>query len=92
MKCIRDGTLNRNQRLLLIGALIAIGLTLPFLFLQWGNQFEGGRHVFIAYRTGILEWGIYARHFKAGVFFGVIAPLCLFAAAAFISLDLKRKK
>jgi hypothetical protein len=76
----------RNERLLVIWALIGFGVAYALIFLDW----QDGSH----WGTPVLKfsqnWGLYTLFGVAGILFGVIAPLCLFVAAAFLALGLKR--
>ena len=82
---------------MVIATLVVIGMALAFLVLQWSDNFGGGDPVFIFYKrpysTIITEhWGIYTRYGHSrliGILLGIIAPLLLFAAAAFIALGAK---
>jgi hypothetical protein len=91
---------NTSQRLLVIAALVVIGLALAFLILEWGDgrRFLGETRILVyerqnAEHPSLTDYvGLYTRYGGvAGVLLGVIAPLCLFATAAFIALGTKRQ-
>jgi hypothetical protein len=86
--------MNDNQRKLVIGSLVVIGFALAFVMLEWTTQWGmNSTKVWVLYRspdprypTLIDEWGIYTRYGVVGIVLGIVAPLCLFATAAFIAL------
>jgi hypothetical protein len=89
--------LSDSQRSLLIGALVLVGLVLAFVMLEWGTELErpGGDTVPIVtfydeynprYPSPIYRRGIYTRRGIPGVLLGLVAPISLFAAAAYIAL------
>jgi hypothetical protein len=90
--------MNDRQRKLVIGALIVIGFALAFVMLQWSSQFGYRltaalvlyRSIDPKYPSVIEEWGIYTPYGVVGLVLGVVAPLCLFAAAAFIAFGMQR--
>ena len=96
--------MNHTQRLLVIASLIVIGLVLASVFLDWGDQYQysfaqTAIKIFgfyegptPGYRNLTSEYGIYTRYGIAGILLGVVAPLCLFAAAAFVALGMKARK
>jgi hypothetical protein len=94
--------MNRAQRRLITALLIAVALLLPLLLLQWGTQWgtSSGEHALIifystptpGYPNSTDYWGIYTDGTSSlvGVIFGVIAPMCLLAGAAYLSLAGKK--
>jgi hypothetical protein len=86
--------MNASQRLLLIAALVAIGLVLAFVTLDWNEGWRGGTKVFVFYEKPLgmtsQQWGLYTQFGVGGIILGVATPLCLFAMAAFIALGTKR--
>jgi hypothetical protein len=91
--------MNRAQRNLVIYALIGIGLVLSVLFLHWDDGIIfSGTPVFVLHKVRETfsngqyvdrYWGVYTRFGTVGILLGVIAPLCLFVAAAFVGLGSK---
>jgi hypothetical protein len=90
--------MNNTQRRLVIAALVVIGLVLAFIFLDWG-RIAGVSYSRILvfyerpnpYFPNLLDpIGIYTRYGVAGILLGVVAPLCLFAAAAFVALGARK--
>jgi hypothetical protein len=92
--------MNSNQRLLAIAALILIGLALAFLILEWGDGYGFGvTRVLVFYERPDPQYhnltdhmGVYTRYGIMGVLLGVITPICLFTAAAFIALGTKGRR
>jgi hypothetical protein len=90
--------MNTNQRLLVIVALVVIGLVLAIVMLDWSDQYRFGATKVLVfyerpdaqYRNLTDEMGIYTRYGVAGIVLGVVAPLCLFAVAAFVALGVRR--
>lgn len=92
--------MNHAQRLLVIAVLIAIGFTLAFIFLDLGYgayTIAGSGQIAILtlssdatsqFRNG---YGLYTQLGIPGVLLGLITPICLFAAAAFVALAPKAK-
>jgi hypothetical protein len=86
--------MNKAQRLLIMVTLIAIGFALACIMLQWDNEwgFEKIRIlVFYAdpdpkYPNLTNHWGFYTAYGIPGVLLGVVAPLVLFASAAYLWL------
>src|SRR5262249_46389735 len=79
-----------------IALLVASGLALCYRMLDWTSQFqhESWTPVIILYEdldplSHVARWGLYTRHGEIGVIFGVIVPLCLFAAAIYLALALR---
>jgi hypothetical protein len=72
---------------LLIATLVGIGVVLAFAFLRWGEVW--GSYPIFDLREG---YGLYTYYGIPGVLLGLIAPLCLFAAAAFVALSTKTRK
>lgn len=94
----REGTLNATQRLLVVGALVAIGIVLMVLMLRWGVTYWN-TEVFAFYSQPDPRYpgstqriGVYTQHGAVtGILLGVVVPLCLFAAAAFVHLGGRKK-
>lgn len=95
--------MNYAQRLLVISTLVVIGLVLAFVFLNWGegafSSLDSNRIAIVVFyqdpqRNSLFGsgYGIYTMKGTAGVILGLIAPLCLFAAAAFVALGMKVRK
>ena len=99
--------MNDAQRLLVVTSLVILGLVLAILMLDWGSQYEtawGTKYyasptrIFVLYqrqnpRYSLLtdEMGIYTRYGVGGMLLGLIGPLCLFAAAAFVYLGGRKR-
>jgi len=90
---------NHAQRLLVICTLVAVGLVLAFVFLDWGegafSSLGGGRIALLVLREDRGSfigsgYGLYTTKGIPGVILGLVAPLCLFAAA-YIALGTKTK-
>jgi hypothetical protein len=86
------------QITLVIAALVAIGLVLAYVMLDWTSDFQHGdwTPVFIVYEDldpfGHVErWGLYTTHGETGVILGGIVPVCLFVVAAGLGLWLRVK-
>ena len=84
------------QTKLVIALLVAMGLALCYLMLDWTSEFqhEGWTPIIILYEdldplSHVERWGIYTRHGEIGVILGVIVPLCLVAAAIYLALALR---
>jgi hypothetical protein len=94
--------MNYAQRLLLIAALVGVGVVLAIVFLHWGegafNSMSGNRIAIFVLRQGDPDsifgsgYGLYTMQGIPGVLLGLVAPLCLFAAAAFVALSTKTRK
>ncbi len=94
--------MNHAQRLLIIALLVLIGAILAFVFLNWGegafNSMGGDRIAILVLRAGDKNsmfgsgYGLYTMKGTAGVLLGLIAPVCLFAAAAFVALGVKSQR
>jgi hypothetical protein len=92
--------MTKPQRLLIVASLVVVGLVLAFLMLGWGSQYDFLRatRVFVLYERQNVryrnlsdEMGIYTEYGIVGILLGVIAPLCLFAAAGFVYLGGRKK-
>jgi hypothetical protein len=88
--------MNDVQRLLVIFALTMIGIILPWHLLEWGRAgpLENSILVFheISNGPGLVpdRYGIYIARGVShlfGILFGVVLPLCLFAAAGFFGFS-----
>jgi hypothetical protein len=87
--------MNNAQRLLVIVALVVVGVVLAGLLLEWETGRLGQHDIFIVYEAPNPrypavrdEHGIYAAYgvpYVVAVFFGVVLPLCPFAAAAYLA-------
>jgi hypothetical protein len=84
--------MNSAQRWLVLASLVGIGVVLPFILLEWLPASW-------AYPAGVkiltlppAHLALYATNGIPGFLLGVIVPLCLFAAAAFIALGTKPRK
>jgi hypothetical protein len=96
--------MNYAQRFLVIASLVVIGLVLAFVFLSWGegafSSWGGDRIAIVIFYQDPQHsksffgsgYGIYTTKGIAGVMLGLVAPLCLFAAAAFVALGTKAQK
>jgi hypothetical protein len=93
--------MNYAQRLLVIASLVLIGLVLAFAFLNWGegafSSLGGDRIALLVLREdrgSIIGsgYGLYTTKGIPGVILGLVAPLCLFAAAAFVALGTRVSK
>jgi len=87
------------QRNIVVASLIIIGLVLPFVMLEWRTQYgtPTPTPVLRFYDTQladqrVLRWGIYTRHGIPGILLGVIAPIGLFALAAFVTVGSKEPR
>jgi hypothetical protein len=89
---------NRSQRLLVILLLTIVGVVLAFVFLNWGDgafSSMGGDRIAILVlsqdATSIIGngYGLYTTKGIPGVLLGLIAPICLFASAAYVALGTK---
>jgi hypothetical protein len=92
---------NHAQRLLVIATLVVIGLVLAFVFLNWGEGASsslGGDRIAILVlredRNSVFGsgYGLYTTKGIPGVILGLVAPLCLLAAAAFVALGVRPSK
>ncbi|HST12178.1 MAG TPA: hypothetical protein VLL05_17515 [Terriglobales bacterium] len=88
--------MNDDRQKLVIAALVVSALGLAYFMLDWTSQFghEDWTPIFIFYEDldplgHIEKWGLYTPRGELGVIFGVIAPLCLFAAALYLALELR---
>jgi hypothetical protein len=96
--------MNPAQRLLVIAALVVIGLALAFVFFDWGEgafkSLSGDRiAVLVSYHDPAKRdsiwgsgYGIYTMKGIPGIILGLIPPLCLFTAAAFVALGTRHGK
>jgi hypothetical protein len=96
--------MNYAQRLLVIVTLVVIGLVLAFVFLNWGegafSNLGGNRIAIVVFYQASQDrdsmfgsgYGIYTMKGIPGIILGLIIPLCLFAAAAFVALGTKVTK
>jgi hypothetical protein len=90
--------MNDTQRLLVIASLVAIGLVLAFVFLDWGDgafsSLGGNRIAILAFNKDTMGYGygLYTTHGIAGVLLGLIAPLLFFVGATFIALAVKARE
>jgi hypothetical protein len=89
--------MNNTQRMLVIATLVVIGVVLAFLMLGWGSQFSE-TPIFAFYDRPNAKYpnvtehvGIYTEYGIGGILLGVVAPLCLWAAAAFVYLGRRKK-
>ena len=78
-----------DQLKVIIGSLVAIGIVLPLVMLNFGNYSPFHQTGIISFASqgtmyGSSYWGIYTSHGLMGVVLGVIVPLCLLAGAAFL--------
>jgi hypothetical protein len=92
--------MNHAQRLLVIVLLIVIGAVLAFVFLSWGEgafSSMGGDRIAILVlsqdRKSFIGngYGLYTTNGIPGILLGLIAPICLFAGAAFVLLGTKAR-
>lgn len=99
--------MNHAQRLLIIVFLVGVGAVLASIFLNWGegaySNVSGDRIAIlildpenskrVPFLLGTLGagYGLYTTHGIPGVLLGLVAPLCLFAAAAYVALGSKSK-
>jgi len=93
--------MNHSQRLLLIAFLVGVGVVLAYVFLNWGEGAFSIEHriaILVLHQghyanlLGQSGYGLYTDEGIPGVLLGLIAPLCLFAAAAFVALGIKARK
>src|SRR5262245_55807637 len=91
----REG-MNSTQRLLVVASLVVIGLVLAIVYGLVLASIECAYVSLIADTKPILMVdryiGLGARYGIAGILLGVIAPLCLFAAAAFVALGTRKQQ
>src|SRR5262249_40610663 len=91
----REG-MNSTQGLLVVASLLVIGLVLAIVYGLVLAIIEWARVSLIADTKPILMVdryiGLSARYGIAGIPLGVIAPLCLFAAAAFVALGTRKQQ
>ena len=86
--------MNDVQRIFLVGLLMIIAASMAYFFLNFGyGAFSRGNRIAILVLSGHGEdsatgpgYGLYTKKGIPGVFFGLIAPIFLFAAAAFVAL------
>ena len=90
--------MNQAQRLLVVASLVLVGLVLAYVFLSWGegafSSMGGDRiAIYVAYQDPQSRgswigsgYGLYTTNGIPGVILGLVAPICLFAAAAFVAL------
>jgi hypothetical protein len=92
---------NNAQRLLVIATLMVISLVLAFVFLNWGegafSSLGGDRIAILVLREDRNSvfgsgYGLYTTKGIPGVILGLVAPLCLLAAAAFVALGVRPSK
>ena len=94
--------MNYAQRMLLISFLVGVGIVLAFVFLHWGegafSNIAGSRiAIVVLYQENKGSvfgsgYGLYTTQGIPGVLLGLIAPLCLLAAAAFVALGTKARE
>lgn len=93
--------MNSAQRLLLIVILVAVAAVLAFVFLHWGegafNSMGGDRIAVLVLsqdRNTFIGngYGLYTTNGIPGILLGLIAPICLLAAAAFVALATKARE
>jgi hypothetical protein len=83
-------SLNNTQRLIIVVGLLLIASALALVFLRFGYVYEYTncfRLFVLNERTGSFindEWGLLARGGELGVLLGIVAPIALSTAAAFI--------
>jgi hypothetical protein len=90
---------NEAQRILVFGLLMMVGAAMAFVFLNFGQgAFSREDHIAILVLSGQDKdsiigpgYGLYTKRGISGVFFGLIAPICLFAGAAFVALGARRQ-
>lgn len=93
--------MNYAQRILLIGLLFVVGAVMAFVFLNFGEgafSSLGGDRIAILVLSGQDNdsmfgsgYGLYTTKGIPGVLLGLVAPICLFAGAAFVTLGARRR-
>ena len=93
--------MNYAQCWLIIALLLGVGVILPFVFLQWGegafDSLGGDRITILVVRHENTDsffgagYGLYTLKGIPDILLGLIAPICLFAGAAFVALGTKAK-
>ena len=91
--------MNDAQRILVIGLLTLSGAAMAYIFLNSGEgAFSRGNRIAILVLSGYGEdsmtgpgYGLYTKKGIPGVLFGLIAPICLFAGAAFVALGARKR-
>jgi hypothetical protein len=89
--------MNKNQKVFVISALVAIAAVLAFVFLDWSDGYGISRTKIVTfystpdprYPNLTDNWGLYTPYGIFGVLFGLIAPLCLIATAAYMALGIQ---
>lgn len=94
--------MNVAQRRLLIICLAGLGVILALIFLHFGEgafDSRAGNRIAILVLFGADKsslfgsaFGVYTTEGIPGVLLGLIVPLCLFAAAAFVALGSKPRQ
>jgi hypothetical protein len=90
---------NDTQRILVIGLLMMSGAAMAYVLLNFGEgAFSREDRIAILVLSGHGEdsitgpgYGLYTKKGIPGVLFGLIAPICLFAGAAFVALGARRQ-
>ena len=90
--------MNNGQRLLVAAALVVRGLVLAIIVLDWGEIQRLNTSILVFYERPDPRYpdfpdpiGISTRYGVVGILLGVVAPLGLWAAAAFVALGAKRR-
>jgi hypothetical protein len=84
----KGGHMSKGQRLLTICALVVIGAIIPVVVLDWDKNYAS-TWIVIFEREGTAfgrTRGISTQYGLAGALLGTVAPLTLFATAAFFAL------
>jgi hypothetical protein len=93
--------MNYGHRWLVIVSLVEVGVVLAFVFLHWGGGASdyGSRMTILVLvhekeytLDGSGNYGLYTTVGVPGILLGLITPLCLFAAAAFVALATKARE
>lgn len=92
--------MNDTQRMLIVAALIVIGMVLMFAILDWGDVDRQNHARILAFYTVQNRYiasakddiGISTPFGVTGILLGIIAPLCLWAAAAFVHLGGRKER
>lgn len=94
--------MNQAQRMVLVALLLIVGSTLTFVFLNFGDgaySSLGGDRIAILVLSGYdpesiigTGYGLYTTKGIPGILLGLIAPICLFAGAAFIALGARERR
>jgi hypothetical protein len=95
--------MNSAQRRVLIVLLAGVGAALACIFLRWGegafNSMGGDRiTIFVLDAEKSSDsifghgYGLYTTHGIPGVLLGLVAPLCLFAGAAYMAFANSARK